>query len=126
MRHLDSLLLKLSGSGFSFILYLYLPMIKVVGLAELRAQLAEQDRTIRMLVQSRGHVSSSSDIEMNERTALLNQGQKQAKASSGGNESVSMSASVSVSFPLCVFNLVLSFKLRARHRARYTILFRSL
>ena len=87
MGHLDSLLLKLSGSGFSFILYLYLylPMIKVVGLAELRAQLAEQDRTIRMLVQSRGHVSSSSDIEMNERTSLLNQGQKQAKASSGGN-----------------------------------------
>jgi hypothetical protein len=124
MRHLDSLLLKLSGSGFSFILYLYLPMIKVVGLAELRAQLAEQDRTIRMLVQSRGHVSSSSDIEMNERTALLNQGQKQAKASSGGNELVSMS--VSVSFPLCVFNLVLSLNLRARHRARYTILFRSL
>jgi hypothetical protein len=77
---------RLSESDLFFSLYLL--MMQVVGLAELRAQLAEQDRTIRMLVQSRGHVSSGSDIEMNERTALLNQGQKQAKASSGGDSLV--------------------------------------
>lgn len=53
-----------------------------------------------MLVQSRGHVSSSSDIEMNERTALLNQGQKQLKASSGGDSLVLVSVLMSVSLAL--------------------------
>ena len=57
-------------------------------MAELRALLAEQERTIRMLVQSRGGVASSSDFEMSERSSLLNPVVQQAKSSSGGASSL--------------------------------------
>ena len=55
------------------------------SIAELKAQLAEQEKTIKMLVLSRGAVASNSDVEMSERSALISTGQQSAKASSGGD-----------------------------------------
>ena len=57
---------------------LYLPL-KSIGIAELKAQLAEQERTIKMLVQSRGH-GQGHEVEMGEMSGLL---QDKTKSSTG-------------------------------------------
>ena len=49
---------------------------QTIGIAELRAQLAEQERTIRMLVQQKNH----NEIEMGERSGLI---QDKAKSATG-------------------------------------------
>jgi hypothetical protein len=57
---------------------LFLIHLQSIGIAELKAQLAEQDRTIKMLVQQRAH--GSNEVEMGERTGLL---QDKTKSSTG-------------------------------------------
>ena len=59
--------------------------VQLGGVAELRALVAEQDRAIKLLIQSRGGASSNSDVEMSERSSLIANTQQHAKASSGGD-----------------------------------------
>lgn len=56
----------------------FLTHLQSIGIAELKAQLAEQDRTIKMLVQARTH--GSNEVEMGERAGLL---QDKTKSSTG-------------------------------------------
>ena len=64
----------------------YLIIIQVTGMVELRAQLAQQERTIRMLVQSAEDSNSSSDLAVNEKSTLLfpARHQLQQKGNQGG------------------------------------------
>ena len=72
-------------SIFSLLLILiyissYLPL-QSIGIAELKAQLAEQERTIKMLVQSRGHGQGQGhEVEMGEMSGLL---QDKTRSSTG-------------------------------------------
>ena len=62
---------------------LYYSIVQLIGMVELRNQLAEQERTIRLLVQTRENVDSTSELGVNEKSTLLNPLKHQAKASIG-------------------------------------------
>ena len=65
----------------TLLLSLFLIYVQSIGIAELKAQLAEQERTIKMLVQSRGHGQGHGhEVEMGEMSGLL---QDKTKSSTG-------------------------------------------